>query len=246
MIRLVVTDVDGCLGAAEAAAYDLDVLRQIAEWNRSTRRGVSWPAITLCTGRPAAYVDAMMQVIDGHMPAIFENGAGLYFPLEYRFAWHPSLHPEAAQVIRRARELIDESVVRAGVGYYQPGKERSITLLAGPGHTLAEVGQACERALSGHRLPVWVEVSVTTVGIWLNGINKGEGLKWLAAETGIPLVAMAGVGDAETDLSFLKLVGFSAAPANADPIVRAVVDYVSPHTVGQGLLDIIQKAAHAA
>ena len=239
-IRLVVTDIDGCLGEAEGVPFDPDVLRQIAGWNRSARRGEAVPAVTLCSGRPAPYVDAMVQVIAGYHPAIHENGAGLYFPQPYRFAWHPALPPDSAKILWLARERLEAAVVQAGAGHFQPGKERALTLLAAPGHAPAEVGSACERALQELGLPLVVHVSLATVGIWLKGVDKGTGVEWLAAETGIPLEQMAGVGDTEADMCFLRLCGFSAAPANAEDGVKARVDYVSHLEYGQGLLDIIE------
>ena len=109
-----------------------------------------------------------------------------------------------------------------------------------PGYTLDDVGRAAAEALAGTDLPCRVEVSVTSVGIWLDGVDKGAGLQWLAAETGIALSQMVGVGDAPGDIPFLKLTGLSAAPANAEPQVRSMVNYVSPYEYGRGLLDIIE------
>ena len=240
-IRLVVTDIDGCLGESEGVPLDLDVLRQIAGWNLRARSGEAVPAITLCSGRPAPYVDAMQQVIGGYLPAVYENGAGLYSPQEYRFAWHPTLPKNAAEILWHARNRLDATVVQTGIGIFQPGKERALTLLAAPGRTLIEVGRACEQALQGEGLPLLVHVSVTTVGIWLEGTDKGAGVEWLTAETGIPLHQMAGVGDTEADFCFLRLCGFSAVPANAEDGVKARVDYVSPHKYGRGLVDIIEQ-----
>jgi hypothetical protein len=51
-IRLVVTDVDGCLGPGEAQPYDFEVLMRLADMNQAARRGEPVPAVTLCTGRP--------------------------------------------------------------------------------------------------------------------------------------------------------------------------------------------------
>jgi hydroxymethylpyrimidine pyrophosphatase-like HAD family hydrolase len=241
-IRLIVTDVDGCLGAGEAQPYDMQVLQYLAELNRAVRHGECVPAVTLCTGRPAAYVDAMLQTIDGFLPAIYENGAGLYFPEMYRFVWNPAIPATARQTILQARELLEKDVIGPGIGYLQPGKEMAITLFPMPGHTLKEVGQAALATLEAQNFPCRVEVSVTSVDIWLNGTDKGDGVKWLSAETGIPLASMCGVGDTQGDLSFLSLVGFSAAPSNAEPEVKACVDYVSPYVHGQGLVDIIEQA----
>jgi hydroxymethylpyrimidine pyrophosphatase-like HAD family hydrolase len=240
LIRLIVTDIDGCLGPGEAQPYDLEVLGRVAECNRRARRGEEVPAITLCSGRPAAYVDAMMQAVSGFVPAVFENGAGLYFPEGYRFAWNPALPGSARATIRRARELVEECLVQTGVATVQPGKEMAVTLFPSPGHHLDEVGAAAMAALKGKGLACRVEVSVSSVGIWLDGIDKGSGVRWLAKETGIPLAEMAGVTDTWDDLPFLRLVGFRAAPANADHQVRQSADYVSPYRDGRGLLNIIE------
>lgn len=239
-IRLIVTDIDGCLGPGEAQPYDFSVLMALAQMNRAARRGEPVPAITLCTGRSAAYVDAMMQTIDGFLPAIYENGAGMYIPQGYRFAWNPAISAETRRAMRQVRELLEEQVVNAGIGYLQPGKESSLTFLPMPGFSLDDVGRAALKALDGRSWPFCVEVSVTTVGIWPEGIDKGVGLKWLAESVGLPLAQAAGVGDAEGDICFLEMAGFSAAPANAEPKVKAAVDYVSPLEQGQGLLDIIE------
>jgi len=239
-LKLLVTDIDGCIGMGEGRPYDLKVILHLAEMNRAARRGGAVPAVTLCTGRPAAYVDAMVQVLNGFLPAVFENGAGLYFPNGYRFAWHPSLGQSATKVIAQARDLLQVGVVETEVGYFQPGKEMSLTLLAMPGYTLADVGRAAADALAGWGLPCRVDVSVTTVEVRFEGLDKGAGLKWLASETGYALSNMIAVGDAEGDITFLQLAGCSAAPANADPAVKAMVDYVSPYAYERGLLDIVE------
>ncbi len=238
--KLIVTDIDGCIGLGEGRPYELETLARLARMNRAAQQGERAPAVTLCTGRPAAYVDAMMQVIDGFLPAVYENGAGLYFPENYRFVWNHAIPASARKTIAQARELIEAEVVQPGIGYLQPGKEMSITMLAMPGYSLDQVGRAARAALDGWNLPCNVEVSVTTVEIRLGGLDKGAGVKWLASETAIPLAEMVGVGDARGDLVFLDLLGAAAAPANADAEVRARVDYVSPYEYGRGLLDIIE------
>jgi len=240
-MRVVVTDIDGCVGRGEGLPYDPEVLRRLSELNQAARRGEPVPAVTLCSGRAAAYVDALMQTIAGFLPAIFENGAGLYFPKGYRFAWNPAIPNATRRTIRQIRQILEDQVVESGIGYIQPGKDLSLTFFAMPGYTLNDVGQAAVAALDGTNLPCRVEVSVTSVGVWLDGVDKGAGLQWLATETGIPLSQMIGVGDAPGDIPFLKLAGFAAAPASAEPEVKAVVSYVSPHEYGLGLLDIVEQ-----
>src|SRR5215831_10472264 len=93
MIRLVVVDVDGVLSPGEAAPLDFAVLQRLAEFNDRGRHDPTYPAVTLCTGRPAPYVEVLMQAIHGRYPAVYENGAGLYIPEPYGFKWHPAITP---------------------------------------------------------------------------------------------------------------------------------------------------------
>jgi hydroxymethylpyrimidine pyrophosphatase-like HAD family hydrolase len=52
---------------------------------------------------------------------------------------------------------------------------------------------------------------------------------------------MAGVGDATGDRSFMQLVGWSAAPANAQASVKQMAHYTSPYEAGRGLMDILTR-----
>jgi hypothetical protein len=48
-----------------------------------------------------------------------------------------------------------------------------------------------------------------------------------------------GVGDSDVDLPFLALAGYSAAPANANPAVKEIVQYVAPRPTADGVRDIL-------
>jgi len=56
----------------------------------------------------------------------------------------------------------------------------------------------------------------------------------------VKLANVAGVGDSDGDLPFLRIVGFSAAPANASEHVKSLVDYGSSWADGRGVADIIK------
>ena len=54
------------------------------------------------------------------------------------------------------------------------------------------------------------------------------------------------MGDDLPDMEILKRVGFAAAPANAAPEVKKVVDYVAQHSGGRGAVrEIIEKVLKA-
>src|SRR5580700_750252 len=113
-IRLVVSDIEGCLNLNEHT-YDLEALSWIRKANQLARQDNPIPFITLCSGRQHAFVEAFTQMIAGTLPAIFENGCGLYFPsrgLYEEYTWHPLLsQPEFLSQFTKAKQKIHEGVI---------------------------------------------------------------------------------------------------------------------------------------
>jgi hydroxymethylpyrimidine pyrophosphatase-like HAD family hydrolase len=242
MIRLVVLDIDGCLTGGEAKAWDFGVFDFIARLNRGARAGKEPFAVTLCTGRPEPYVEAVTQAIEGHLPAIYENGAGLYFPAPYRFAEHPDISPDMRAAWIEIRRILKAQIVAAGIGLLQPGKESTITLYpAQPSITLEALAGSASAALGSALDGYVLFVSRTSVEILPQGIDKGAGLAWLTRETGIEPSEMGGIGDSNADLAYLLKTGSSAAPANAVDEVKTRVQYVSPHDHSRGVKDILER-----
>lgn len=236
-IRLLVFDVDGVLTDGETRPLDLPFLGELAAMNAAGRRDSARPLITLCTGRPAPYVEAMLQAIDGHLPAVFENGAGLYMPDGYQFLPHPELGDGKA--MRAVKRRLEETMVRSGRAFLQPGKEYSLSLFAhDPAETelLLELAQGALGSLSDS---VGMAYSSSCLNLLPKEINKGMGLAFLAEQTGYALSDMLGVGDSDIDLPFLSMVGSSAAPSNANRAVKELVDYVSPRPTAEGVRDIL-------
>jgi len=236
----VVIDVDGCLTPGEGRPWNFEALKYIARLNRRAQKDATQLAVTLCTGRQEPYVEVLMQAIDAHLPGIYENGGGLYFPREYRFVENPLITPAVRGAWAGIKAALQREVVEAGLGYFQPGKEVSLTL-----YPLDQVGVhqlylATAKVLETCNAGYVAQESVSCVDVIPKGIDKGAGVRWLSQETGIPLDQIGGIGDSASDLRFLSIVGSSAAPANATAEVRARVDYVSPHEDGNGVVDILR------
>jgi 3-deoxy-D-manno-octulosonate 8-phosphate phosphatase (KDO 8-P phosphatase) len=124
---------------------------------------------------------------------------------------------------------------RHSTSQYCNASQRSTTARHDPQHPAVTL-------CSGRPAPyVEVEAGATCVNVLVRGLDKAEGVRWLARETGITLHAMAGVGDATGDISFMQLVGWSAAPANAQASVKQMAHYTSPYENGRGLMDILTK-----
>src|SRR2546429_3834959 len=101
------------------------------------------PFITVCSGRQHAFVEAITQIISGTLPAIFENGCGLYFPtrrLYEEYAWHPLLsQPEVLSQFTKVRQKITQEVIASNQARRVPGKEMMLSLHPVPSVEVKEV-----------------------------------------------------------------------------------------------------------
>lgn len=238
-IKLVVLDIDGVLGLGEAQSFDLELLSRLAEMNRRSRQDKQYPAVTLNTGRPSAYVEAVMQAIDGWQPALYENGAGLYSPQTYQFQTSPELTSKLMRRFREILDIIDQNFVQTGRAYWQPGKSICHSLFAHSPNNIHDLAKDVESLVTKLSDEFAVVSAILALNIYPKHINKGTGLQWLAETTGISPAEMAGVGDSAGDIDFLRLLGYAAAPANAIIEVKQVVHYVSSEAAPHGLNDIL-------
>jgi hydroxymethylpyrimidine pyrophosphatase-like HAD family hydrolase len=240
-LRLVLADVDGVITRGEGLPAEIDVLERLAATNAAAFRDPRVPAVTLCTGRQAPYVELMAQLIGAFLPCIFEHGAGMFFPTAFRYEFDARLGPDYSARLARLRAALDEPLIQTGRAFVQPGKEATMTLYPLGETPLDELFAVAEATVARVSKTFSVARNVKGVEIRPHGIDKGSGARRIAELLEIPLEAMAGVGDSDPDLSFLQDIGigFSAAPANATPAVRQAVNYVARAPFGAGLLEIV-------
>ncbi|MFQ3620107.1 MAG: HAD family hydrolase [Spirochaetales bacterium] len=236
-IQLVVLDIDGVLTDGETAPFDLELFQLLAEINCKSRLNAGVPAITVCTGRPQAYIEAVLQALDGTVAGIFEGGAGLYNPTDRKYFPHPDI--QSVEIIKQTKQILQKEAERNGPFYLQPCKEFTVSVFPkqpGAIEGLREKVVACLGSLAEELELLY---SASCLNILPKGIHKGKGVEFLSQWTGIPLSAMLGVGDSEVDLPMLKKTGFGAAPANASEEIKSLADYVSKEKTSRGLREIL-------
>lgn len=243
MIRLVVVDVDGVLSHGEAAPLDFAVLQRLAEFNDRGREAPTYPSVTLCSGRPVPYVEVLMQAIHGPYPAVYENGAGLYIPEPYGFKWHPAITPTIQTQLTRLQSVLHDALVATDLAYFQPGKSASLSLFPCLGVSLEELSRRAGQVANDFGGQFVIEQAMTCINVLVRDVDKADGVRWLARETGILLGEMAGVGDSQSDVPFMRLLGWRAAPASAHASVKQAAHYTSPYEDGWGLVDILARLA---
>lgn len=246
-IKLFITDIDGCLIEGEKAGYDFAALAAIRELNRNAAADPAIPQVTICSGRPYPYVEAMLKLIDSPLPGIFEHGCGLYFPtreLRHECAYHPQAVLAGADQ-QRWNELVQRILRETGAGQ-QCAKRAIVTFFPPEGEPPAELARFVAGLIAEAGLPLQAGHTAASVDVTPNGINKATGLRWLLDELageGWPLTLdeVASVGDSPSDICFMEVTAFSAAPANAAQSVLRMANYVSPQRYTRGVLDILER-----
>ena len=237
-IRLIVLDIDGVVTDGEAQPLDLKLLARLGAMNQAARTDAKRPSVTFCTGRPAPYLEVMLQAIDGNLPGVYENGAGIYDPAEYQFIPVPQID-QLQNGFAEIKSRIKGTLVQDKIVYFQPGKHHSLTIFPIDPTRTQELKELTAQALGSLSEQVDLVYSTSCLNVLPRGVDKGKGLTFLAEKINIPMVNMLGVGDSDVDLPFLQLVGHSASPSNGNSNVKDMVEYVSEEATSEGVREIL-------
>jgi hydroxymethylpyrimidine pyrophosphatase-like HAD family hydrolase len=209
------TDYDGTL--AKDGHVDEPTLAALERFRDSGRR------LILVTGRELDELLGIFPQIDLFERVVAENGALIY-------------HPDG-----REQKVLGEAPPPALV-------EAIRNLGASP----LSVGQGIIATVEPHQVAVleairelgleWqVIFNKGSVMVLPPGVNKATGLSAVLEELNLSPHNVLGVGDAENDHAFLSLCEFSAAVANALPMLKERADLVTGGARGAGVTELIDR-----
>lgn len=227
MIRLFVTDLDGCL-SHPFRAPDWEPLVALTRLHARSADDVHVPPLTICTGRPLSYAAAVAQWLAVTTPILIESGSGMYDPVANRLSWAPSISPRAEAALDRLRPRVHRELVPRFPGTLpELDKQRDVGLNNPDPDVIARLLEIITAMVSDlDAEPGNAELEVHHTAISVNVIpraaNKGAGLRWLGEHLGIKLSEMAYIGDSGGDISALERAGMAFAPANAVDAVKAI------------------------
>ena len=243
-IRLIISDVDGCLTPEESIAWDLEHFTRFCLLSRQASAGqIPLPPLTLCTGRPQPYVEALMKIMDIRYPVICENGAVLYDLPTNQARNAPGVTAAHITGLRAVREFIEQQVLPAfPQSFLQFGKEAQLSVFSQDPSLFPAMRQMIAAFVARRGGPELVlGTSHYYLNISLAGVDKGSAIRHLLQGVNLTRDQTAGIGDTEGDLPLRREVSFFGCPANATAPVKAVADYVSPYPALTGVLDILSR-----
>ena len=231
MIRLFVSDIDGCLADAYCP-FSLSHMQTLAGYARAAGlldqagRPPALPAFTLCSGRPYSYVEAMTQVLGLRTPVLFESGGGLFDPAAAQIVWNPRFTDDHAEAIADVRRFMEREVLPGTLMSYDFGKRTQAGVIGPDADEVAAKVPVVEDYVAAEHPDLHVFHTPVSIDVLPPGLDKRRGLEWLGERLGVSLDEMAYIGDSNGDLEALGAVGSSFAPANATEEVRERVDVV--------------------
>jgi len=221
MIKLFVTDLDGCI-SFPFKTPNWSAINAIRELNEQSGQDLSIPPITLCTGRPFPYAEAVGQWLNIRHPFVFES-AGLYHWDGNRIETALDDKDETLSPIREARSWITNDVLPN-----YPNAILEFTKMMDAGIVCPDesvINEIYELALK--RIPqidpgLEIHTTEISINVLMPGNNKLQGLKLLGNSLNVGLDEMAYIGDTGGDAVALKEVKMPFAPSNARKVAKDV------------------------
>lgn len=211
----------------------------IRELNQLSRDNPAIPELSICTGRPFPYAEAVAQWLDIRQPIVFESGGGIYFPdrQKVEFSSQYYAHEREVKEVRRwVEQLIKEEFPDVMLEF---AKHTDAGVIHNDLSTITSFYDRATAYVSQNFPQFEVHHTEVSVNIILRDCNKGTGLVRLSELTGIPLEEMAYIGDSSGDISALKIVGKPFAPSNAVDAVKEVAQVTKAKT-SMGVLEAYQ------
>ncbi|HHT72132.1 MAG TPA: HAD family phosphatase [Firmicutes bacterium] len=231
MGRHIICDVDGCLVPPRGHKWDFKSLAILAD-QISKQEFI----FTLCSGRPATFMEALARQLTITSPMICENGSLLFDPQTKRGIVHPNIPQEFMKERGNIHRAIEELIAGTDA-VIELGKDVMFSVNSTNPGQFGDLMPRIQEALQG--APVNIQFSGRSIEVIPRGVTKAQGLAFWAETMGVQISDTVSIGDADNDLEILRAAGHAAAPANCTPNVQAIAEYISPYPMVEGVLDIV-------
>lgn len=242
MIKLFVTDLDGCISYPFQTPR-WETINKIRELNIRSRTDENIPPLTICTGRPYPYAEAVAQWLDIRIPFVFES-AGLYLWEGNKIETALKSHDGELEPIRSMQQWIKNHLLPSfPTAQLEFTKMMDAGIVCPDEKTVREMHSKISEKVSADFPDLEVHSTDVSVNILMPGNNKLQGMNLLSRKLGIQLDEIAYIGDTSGDIEALKNVKLAYSPANAIKSVKDVtqnLDFETTDAVHEAYRKIIQ------
>lgn len=239
MIKLFVTDLDGCISHPFKTPH-WESINHLRELNKKSLEDSTIPPLTICTGRPFPYAEAVGQWLNIRYPFVFES-AGLYHWDGNRIETALDKSGESLDPIHEIKRWLNEVILPD-----YPNAILEFTKMMDAGIVCPDesiINEIHEKALIyvPEQFPdLEIHTTEVSINILMPGNNKLRGLRMLAEYLNITLDEMAYIGDTSGDAVALKEVKMPFAPSNARQVAKDVAKVTAGETT-QGVVEAYEE-----
>jgi HAD superfamily hydrolase (TIGR01484 family) len=214
MIKLFVLDLDGCITHPFITPH-WESITKIRELSIQSYTDATIPQLSICTGRPYPYAEAVAQWLDIRNPIVFESGGGVYFPTEQRVQFADG-YLEYQEEVEEIRQMVQQIVeTRFPDVLPEFSKKTDVGMVHADVELIGELYKICKDDIASKFSNFEVHRTEVSVNVILKSCNKGNGLNMISNLTNTPLSKIAYIGDSSGDISALRIVGQPFIPSNA-------------------------------
>lgn len=231
-----ILDLDGCV-SDPFQSPDWALLSKLRQLSDLSYVDPNIPQLSICTGRPGPYTEAIGQWLNIQQPVIFEGGAGMLDLNTQNVKWNPALPSDA------------HSVVNIMMRHIQTLKQQYPEIQPETSKTLDAAFTCSDPAVIRQLLPDFQafvkqycpRLCVHTTDISISALwpqaNKGSGLTWLCEEIQTSLANVAYIGDTGADIPAIEFAAIGFTPQNGTPANKAAADIVTAGYSTHGVLE---------
>jgi len=243
MIKLFITDIDGCL-STPFKEPDWELLSQIRRLNKQSTHDMAVPPLSICSGRPMPYVEAAAQWLGIDRPVGFES-AGIYEVATNKVQFLSAFDDEAEQQVNQLKEWLEDEVISTDEGFIlEFTKRMDAGLLHLDKEVIDEVHPSIVDYVADNFPRFEVHKTDVSINIVLKDNNKRNGIQKICELVDLDPKEVAYIGDSSGDIPGLEIVGRPFAPQNATEAVKQQAEVIEASVTDAVLLayrEIIQE-----
>jgi hydroxymethylpyrimidine pyrophosphatase-like HAD family hydrolase len=229
MIKLFVTDLDGCI-SHPFKTPEWNNIEKIRSLNIESRKSDIIPPLTICTGRPYPYAEAVAQWLDVRLPFVFES-AGLYHWNGNRVETALNNIQDDLEPIFSMKEWIRSHILpEFPTANIEFSKMMDAGIVAPEKEVIDAIIPFVQEKIKTDFPLLEMHTTDISVNILMPGNNKLQGMKLLAESQNVSLSEIAYIGDTGGDVPALKEVKMPFSPSNATRAVKDVSENLDAET----------------
>ncbi|MFY0683193.1 MAG: HAD family phosphatase [Balneola sp.] len=215
MIKLFITDLDGCI-SMPFIPPKWEVISEIKALNELSKTDSSIPPLTICTGRPMPYAEAVYQWLGMYKPFLFESGGGIYDMSKNELYWHPTFDTNREQELNELKLHLRENFIdKYPKTIPEFAKFTDSGIINQEPKVIFEMYPLIKEYVGSNYPNFEVHYTNVSINVISKSTNKGAGIKYLCELLKLDLSEVAFIGDTGGDRPGLEIVGKPFAPKNA-------------------------------